>query len=402
MRILALSPWWPEPADNGSRMRIANLLAGLCQQHEVHLVALAQQPPETLARKETAGRCASIQAVAEQRRPLTPADRLVSLVRWEPASVRATWNPAFAAMVQQVAARVQPDVVVAFELSIAPYALLVPHVPRVLDDLEAAILYDQFTRQQGWRRLRFWLTWAKHRRYMQQMLAQFQGCTVVSQQEARLIQQLAVARLPLVVVPNGTSTGTTPTTSPEPDTLIYPGALTYTANFDAMAYFLADIFPHIQAARPAVRLQITGATPTHIQKQLPLRSGVEFTGFVPDIRSCIARSWAEVVPLRQGSGTRLKILEAMALGTPVISTRKGAEGLDVEADRHLLIADTPHDFAQATVRLLENPTLRAALQAAGQKLVRERYDWHHIGSEFRHFVGTIAENRSTHRVHAAA
>jgi glycosyltransferase involved in cell wall biosynthesis len=97
-----------------------------------------------------------------------------------------------------------------------------------------------------------------------------------------------------------------------------------------------------------------------------------------------------VVPLRKGGGTRLKVLEALALGTPVVSTTKGVEGLELEDDRHVLVADTAHEFAAATERLLGQPELRARLGAAGRQVVRERYDWRAIGARLDDLVREIA------------
>ncbi len=114
-----------------------------------------------------------------------------------------------------------------------------------------------------------------------------------------------------------------------------------------------------------------------------------------------SRAWAEVVPLRKGGGTRLKILEALALGTPVVSTSKGVEGLDVEDGRHVLVADTPEAFAAATARLLAQPELRARLVAAGRQLVCERYDWRIIGEQLNDLVAATAREQGHSYVYSA-
>jgi len=205
------------------------------------------------------------------------------------------------------------------------------------------------------------------------------GCavaTVVSATEEHLAKQIAPPGMPLVVVPNGVDTAELAGDfgSPEPNTLIYPGALSYDANHDAMAYFLSAVLPLIRRERPDVRLRVTGrATPSQIAT-LPNTEGVEFTGYLDDVRPAVARAWAEVVPLRKGGGTRLKVLEALALGTPVISTSKGVEGLVLQPGRDVLVADTPADFAAQTLRLLRSPALRADMAAHGRRTVAS-YDW---------------------------
>jgi glycosyltransferase involved in cell wall biosynthesis len=169
--------------------------------------------------------------------------------------------------------------------------------------------------------------------------------------------------------------------APEPGTLVFPGALTYSANFDAMAFFLHQIFPLVKARQPEVVLRITGRTNGVPLHGLPLNESVILTGYLDDMRPTVAQSWACVVPLRVGGGTRLKILEAMALGTPVVSTSKGAEGLEVTPGEDILIANEPTEFADTVLRLLDDPARRAKLAANGQRLVRERYGWDQIGKK---------------------
>ena len=120
---------------------------------------------------------------------------------------------------------------------------------------------------------------------------------------------------------------------------------------------------------------------------------MRLSGYVEDVRPVIAGSAVCVVPLRQGGGTRLKILEAMALGVPVVSTTKGAEGLDVVDGAHLLLADEPHDFAAATVRLMRDGALRARLAEQARARVEERYDWRAIGAGFASLVEEAVERR---------
>src|SRR5262249_25499669 len=146
---------------------------------------------------------------------------------------------------------------------------------------------------------------------------------------------------------------------------VFAGALTYDANLDAAAYFLAEIFPRVRRAIPDVKLKITGRHEGVDLSGLARGEGVELTGYVPDIRQVVAESWASVVPLRRGGGTRLKILESMAIGTPIVSTSKGAEGLDVLDRENIMLADEPRDFAARIVELLKSPAARTHLTAGG-------------------------------------
>jgi polysaccharide biosynthesis protein PslH len=396
MRIVALSAWWPEPADNGARLRIARLLRALAERHEVHLVALAQAPvmSQQIARMEQVVR--SAQAIPQRTWTPATASLIQSLWRSEPQSVRATYSPQFDAAARSCAARVHPDLVIAFTPHVAPYARRIANVPKVLEEIEVARLWEQYAQARSpRRRARHYLTWWKQQRYLQHMLRDFDACTVVSARERQLVQRCAPPRLPIVVLPNGADIADRVLAStPEPDTLIYPGALSYDANYDAMRYFVGAIWPLVRHERPRARLRITGHA-TAEQREALAADGVEFTGYVSDIRSLIAGTWAEVVPLRIGGGTRLKVLEALALGTPVVSTPKGVEGLELEPERHALVADDPVRFAHATIRLLADPSLRQRLAQSGQRIVRERYAWPTIGKELHRLIEQVTAHART-------
>jgi glycosyltransferase involved in cell wall biosynthesis len=171
--------------------------------------------------------------------------------------------------------------------------------------------------------------------------------------------------------------------------LVFNGSLTYSANYDAMRWFLGQIYPLVQEQMPQVSLTITGSLQGVDLSGLNLDSSVQFSGHVADVRPLVGGATACVVPMRQGSGTRIKILEAMALGTPVVATSKGAEGLQVSHGHDLLIADPPAEFATQVLRLLRDPDLRGRLAANAHHLVERHYDWRAIGQQFVNLLETL-------------
>jgi glycosyltransferase involved in cell wall biosynthesis len=173
---------------------------------------------------------------------------------------------------------------------------------------------------------------------------------------------------------------------PRPDTLIFNGSFRYFANHEAMVWFLRHIYPEIIRHVPNVRLTITGETSN---PPLPSADNVILTGRVEDVRPLIASAWVSLAPIRQGGGTRLKILEAMALRTPVVATSKGAEGLDARHDEHLLIADTPQSFSESVVRLFKEPGLAQRLADSAFQLVKEKYDWAVVMPRFQSLVDHV-------------
>jgi glycosyltransferase involved in cell wall biosynthesis len=236
------------------------------------------------------------------------------------------------------------------------------------------------------------LTWWKHARYVAETLRQFDGCTVVSANERRLLKTLAPASLPIEIVPNGVDTSHLGGKygAVRPNRLIYTGALTYSANLDAMHYFVKEILPLALAQNPDIKLSITGRTTNLPADALPTHPNVELTGYLPDIRPAVATSAVSIVPLRIGGGTRLKILESLALGAPVVTTSKGLEGLDLTPGADLLVADNPADFSAAILHLLQDEALRNRLGAAGRAAV-QKYDWQQVGQTLDTFITQIAQ-----------
>ena len=152
------------------------------------------------------------------------------------------------------------------------------------------------------------------------------------------------------------------------------------ANRDAVMHFLAEVWPAIRAARPDVRFFAVGQDPPRELVELAERdTQIVVTGYVTDIRDFIARAAVYVVPLRVGGGTRLKVLDAMAMGKAMVSTSLGCEGIGVTPGEHLLVADTPQAFADATLTLLADPQRRMALGRAARALVEREYSWPVVG-----------------------
>ena len=379
MKVLFLSSWFPYPPDNGSRIRIFNLIKQLSKEHDITLLSFSRDDEVTEDRLKTMQRyCSTVQAIRLVPFRPTSFRSILGLFSPHPRSFVDTYSQRMQGLVERTRREGDFSVVIASEIDTAPYAVTLEGLPRILDEMQLATLREQYTRQSRvGRRLRYGLMWWKTRRFTAHLLHQFDGCTVASQQEREIVLSLAPNCRRVVVVPNGVDLDWYKGDfgAPEPGTLVFPGALTYDVNFEAMTFFLHQVFPLVKARRPEITLRITGKTNGVPLDRLPLDWSVILTGYLDDVRPIVAQSWACVVPLRVGGGTRLKILEAMALGTPVVSTSKGAEGLEITPGENILIADEPTEFADAVLRLLYDPALRAKLTANGQRLVREQYGW---------------------------
>jgi len=397
MRILLLSSWFPYPPDNGSRIRVFNLIRGLSKDHEITLLALAQSVDGAMGHVAVLRRyCREVKVT--QRKPFRPRRRkaILGFLARRPRFLVDTYSAEMEALVESTVRSNEHDLILASELGVAQYVASHDTIPKILEDAEITIFEEQFRQATGWAsKLRYGLTWWKFARYIEALLGDFDACTVVSQKERDGLAKIIPHYQAVKVIPNGVDVslyngdfGT-----PVPDTLIYPGAVTYSANYDAVDYFLKDIYPLIRDKKPGATLRVTGKTDGVSINELTAHDHVVFTGHVSDIRPWIAQSWACVVPLRVGAGTRFKILESMALGTPVVSTSKGAEGLEVTPGMDILIGDTPATFAEHVVDLLGDRQLRERLSANGQKLVREKHDWQMIAQRLEAFLGDIVARK---------
>jgi glycosyltransferase involved in cell wall biosynthesis len=197
-----------------------------------------------------------------------------------------------------------------------------------------------------------------------------------AEDERRLLDEIPGART--AVIPNAADVDyyKPRPTDPPPDgrTVLFFGLLSYAPNVDGVMHFVQKIWPRVVEAHPEARFKIIGGRPP---RSLRLLAGprVELTGFVPDLRPHLAAAAAVVVPLRLGGGTRLKVVEAMAMGKAIVSTALGSEGIEAIPGRDLLIEDQPEAFADALNRLLDDPELAARIGQSARSLAVERYSW---------------------------
>lgn len=224
------------------------------------------------------------------------------------------------------------------------------------------------------RRLYSAVDWRKLKREEMAAWRWFDGVSVTSDRDAAILSEL-VPRTAVSVVPNGVDIELfrPATSAPEPDSLLFFGAMNYYPNQDGLTYFVEQIFPLILAKRPSTKLRVVGPAPDSVKRlQGP---NIEVTGFVDAVEPYIDAATAVIVPLRLGGGTRLKIVEAMSKAKPIISTRVGAEGIDVVNGESALLADDPQGFAAHVLDVLADPSLARRLGASARTLAEDRYSW---------------------------
>jgi sugar transferase (PEP-CTERM/EpsH1 system associated) len=261
---------------------------------------------------------------------------------------------------------------------VAHYVQHVHHIPKVLDfgDMDSHKWLEYAHYKPFPLSLGYW--WEGQRVLAQEkrLARRFDLCTATTRAEWQTLDSYGSARA-TDWFPNGVdSLFFAPSSEAhDPDTIVFIGRMDYYPNQQCMADFCAEVWPRLRARRPSVKLQIVGADPSPAMRRLAELPGVTVTGSVPDVRPYVMRAALTVAPLRIARGTQNKILEAMAMGVPVVTTTVAAGGVDAVPGEHLLTADTPDDLAETILRVLEQASLRDRLAKAGRERVLSNHAW---------------------------
>ncbi|MFT3893207.1 MAG: glycosyltransferase [Anaerolineales bacterium] len=392
MKILFLSRWFPFPTNNGSKLRIYNLLRGLSQLHDVTLLSFADQPNVSPESPEVRSICKEVHVVPWREFDPKSWRARLAFFSLKPRSVVDTFSSEMAQKITELLRTQKFDIIIASQFPMAVYFSYFGDTPALFEELELGLSYgDAHDPTGGWKkRLRRALTWFKLRRYVAQLLNVFRACTVVSEKERQLLLQIFPAyKKEILVLPNCVNVKDYESVhvAPKPNQLVFTGSFRYHTNYEAMLWFVRDVFPKVLEKAPQTQLVITG---DNAGLSLPSTQNVSLAGYVDDIASLIASSTVSLAPLWSGGGTRLKILEAMAIGMPVVATSKGAEGLDAVSGEHLFVADDPRQFADDVIRLLGENSLRERISSNARKFVGENYDWAKVMPKLFSLLGRIS------------
>lgn len=383
--LLFVSTRFLFPMDQGGKIRTANTLRGL--KGGAFQVALASPAPANAERyaAETAEICDRFLSWPEAGRR-SGLSLIRALLGRLPVPVAGDRSAAGMKMVAAALAD-RPDVVV---IDFPHAAVLLEDgpipVPSVMftHNVEAEI-FARHAEVANWKMRPLWRSQArKMRRFEGETLRRFTRVIAVSARDAKGLER-EYGLTNVATIDTGVDLDFyAPTPVPEGETVVFSGAMDSRSNIDGIAFLMDEIWPLIAAARPNAQALIVGRNPPDALVERARAAGLpfRFTGFVDDIRPHVRQGQVSVIPLRVGSGTRIKTFEAMAIGRPVVSTTLGVEGLDVVPGEHLLIADTAADFAAAVVRLLEDRAEGARLASAARALLEARFSWRQVARQF--------------------
>lgn len=395
-----MTPYLPWPADTGGKLRSYYLIRGLAETAEVDLYTVCYGPqPEA----GPLGDCCRSVTIAVLTPPPVRWPRLRALTQSLPRSV--TYFHTADSLMQMRRRLNQPyDLLISDEINMAPYWDELPRhgaTPRLMMRQKIDYLhYAEMARSRPWglEKLLDWQEARRLKRFEFECMPQCQAAVVCSPEDAAIAAQEGGATLPLEVIVNGADVEYfTPVRTPDPDpTILLLGTMHYYPNIDAALYFFETIYPALLQAEPKLKVLIVGHLPPPEIQALGQRPGVTVTGSVPDVRPYMARSWITAVPLRLGGGTRLKIVESMAGGLPVVSTGVGAQGLQgAVSNEQILVADAPAQFVAEALRLLRDPALRTRLAENARRYAVEHYSWQRLGQHFADFCHATAHQSQT-------
>lgn len=390
MKILWVKAGGLLPLDSGGKIRSYNILKELARSHEITLFTHYAGEPDD-ANPQLKG---LFQQVECHPLKIPPAKRFAEAVSYArhsmsalPYSVAKYSQPRVAQSLRKLLGENKYDAIVCDFIVAGGVIPWDARPPKILftHNVEALIWerHYQVARNPLWKAV-CRREYQKMERLERSYLEQADQVLTVSEFDRDYFSKF-VRPGKIAVIPTGVDTGYfQPAPGAEsPDRLVFSGSMDWMANEDGMSFFIAEILPRIREAAPAVELEIIGRSPSVALRALAARTpGVTVTGRVDDIRPYVHRGAVYVVPLRVGSGTRLKIFEAMAMGKAVVSTSIGAEGLPVEHGKNILLADAPADFAREVTRLLSNPPERLGLESAARRLVEQSYSWSAVTAKF--------------------
>jgi sugar transferase (PEP-CTERM/EpsH1 system associated) len=389
MKILFLTHLLPYPPNDGARIRSFNLLKTLARLHKVTLVSFINETTRQEDVEELRGYVHDLKTVFRAQK-YAVKDLLKGVCTSEPFTIINYRSTEMSEVVVKVL-KDGCDAVHCEHLNMAQYASAACGVKRIIDmhNIESEIVRRYGARVSNpLKSLYARMTADKLAKYEQKILSSFDLCTAVSARDA---EQMSRYCSNTIVVDNGVDLDSfifrdRDVTKPK---LVYTGWMKYHANDDGAKFFCSEILPLIKKGEPDITIDIVGKEPSDEVLKLSEISGVNVTGVVPDVRPFINAASVYVVPLRVGGGTRLKILEAMAIGIPVVSTGVGCEGLGVTNNENILIADSPEEFARQTLRLLGDASLRKRLVADARALIEKRFSWKTIGKRLLEAYGTL-------------
>jgi glycosyltransferase involved in cell wall biosynthesis len=381
-RILFLTQILPYPLDAGAKVRAYYMLRHLAERHRVTLASLVRPTDRADAVGHLAGFCETVNTAPIRRSVFRDATALLtSLATGLPALILRDRSAAFRDLIGRLVAATSFDAIHVDQIKTAQHVAQVERLPRLVDlhnvyhEMIAGLA--RLTKSL-WRKRLLQREAKTMARYECRVCRDFNEILAVTERDAAQLRAMIGPARPVTAIPICVDPSEAPRIAVNADSraLLSLGAMFYPPNVDGVLWFVREILPRVRREVPDVRLRIVGPRPDRsILRAADGNAAIQVVGYAEDAAPGMAASAALVVPLRAGGGMRVKILDAMARGLPVVSTRLGAEGIAATDGENILLADGADAFAQAVVRLLRDVALRRRLAQNARQLIESRYDW---------------------------
>jgi glycosyltransferase involved in cell wall biosynthesis len=382
VNVLLLTQVLPYPPDSGPKVKTYNVLKYLAQRHRVTLVSFVRGDQSADVEVLQALCAGGVHTVPMERGKMRDAWHMaVSFVTGSPFMMLRDDRPSMHHLVDHLAGRESFDIAHADQLNMAQYAQRVPGASRILDAHNALWLLYRRLWETMWPGPRRWLLgrdWRLLRSYEGRMVRGFDAVLAVSHEDRTALEEAANGAVDITVIPIAIDTDEVAVVEREPDPthILHIGTMYWPPNVDGVRWFARHVYPLIHEQRPDAQLDIVGARPPReIATLSDDGTGINVTGYVRDPMPYFRRAALLVVPLRAGGGMRVKILNALAQGIPVVSTTLGYEGIEVTPGRDILVGDTPEALAAQILRVLNEPALARQLSINGRRLAERVYDY---------------------------
>lgn len=389
----------PYPTNTGKRTRSFNLYRRLRSNFQIRYVGYGEADSSAIKALSAEGIEPILvpTKIQSKQGPAFYLSLLTNILSPLPYIVTSHYSKIYQNAVLTSFAEFKPDLVVC---EWTPYAIYVKKFLSVKKLVSAhnveADIWQRYHENETnlLRRWYIWEQWRKVQLFEQSALTWVDGATAVSD-----LDRISLAKnhpqLRIAVIPNGVDLEYFRPLPPptQAQHLVFTGSMDWRPNQDAARYFTREILPLLKQVRPNLECTFVGRKPPADIQRLGEISGVHITGTVEDVRPYVERASVYVVPLRIGGGSRLKILEALAMERPVVTTTIGAEGLDVVHNHHVMLADDPRTFAQTVLRLLNDSNRCQELATEGRRLVEQRYGWDALAERFTNYINDVVQGK---------
>lgn len=385
MKILMLTPYLPYPLLSGGQIRTYNLLKNLSKDHEITLFALIKDEEERKHIEHLKTICAQVKVFKRTKNPWSP--RNILMAGFTPYPFLVTRN-----FPRDMKSAIKKELKKSYDLIHAETFYMMPNIPKTQTPV---LLVEQTIEYLGYEfyakntrhwylkpmlyidiaKIRFWekYFWQKADRLV----------TMSDEDKQEIIRELG-RDVRVDVVANGVDTDRFSRKQkqlPKNPTILFVGTFKWLPNIDAVKFLVEELWQGIKAKVPDARLWIVGHSPTREIKKFAKDKDIRVSANVQDIRDAYAKAHILLAPIRSGKGTRYKVLEAMATETPVVTTSLGAEGLDIQSGKHVLIGDEAESLINHSAELLTNDKLQRQLGVAAKQVVEKQYNWQAISQD---------------------